>query len=171
MFDKLVDVLLEFLHLFKFWIVMNPYEKGVQLRLGRFIKVLEPGFHFLIPFGIDYCLAEHVVPTTHSLGDESVTTADGVSVGFHAVVTYKVNDIKKATLDVSDSDHAVRDATSGEIGRVMRAATWNEILAADFGDLLTAACRKRGWRYGIEILSIQLAGLAKARTIRLMNHT
>jgi regulator of protease activity HflC (stomatin/prohibitin superfamily) len=168
MFDKLVDVLLEFLHLFKFWIVVEPYEQAVVTRLGRFLAVLAPGFHWLIPFGVDYCLAEHVVPTTHSLGDESVTTKDGKSVGFHAVVTYRISNIEKATLEVADSDHAVRDATCGEIGRVMRESTWEQLLQSDLPEKLTAACRKRGWRYGIEILSVQLAGLALVRSIRLM---
>jgi regulator of protease activity HflC (stomatin/prohibitin superfamily) len=168
MFDKLVDVLLEFLHLFKFWIVCQPYEQAVLLRLGKFRRVLSSGFHWLLPFGIDYCISEHVVPTTHSLGDESVTSRDGKSVGFHAVVTYRISNIEKATLEVSDSNHAVRDATCGEIGRVMRELTWEQMLQSELPERLTAACRKRGWRYGIEILNVQLAGLALVRSIRLM---
>lgn len=168
MFDKLVDVLLNFLHLFKFWIVVQPYEQAVQLRLGHYQKVLTEGLHWLIPFGVDYCISEHIVPTTHSLGDESVTSQDGKSVGFHAVVTYRISNIQKATLEVADSSHAVLDATCGEIGRVMRESTWAQMLQADLPERLTSACRKRGWRYGIEILSVQLAGLALVRSIRLM---
>lgn len=168
MFDKLVDVILGFIHLFKFWVVFQPYEAGVQIRLGTFRKILNPGFHWLLPFGIDYCVAEHTTPTTHSLGDESVTSKDGKSVGFHAIVTYRVSNIQKATLEVTDVNHAVLDATSGEIGRVMRESTWEEMLAGDLQDKLSIACRKRGWKYGIEILSIQLAGLALVRSLRIM---
>jgi regulator of protease activity HflC (stomatin/prohibitin superfamily) len=168
MFDKLVDTLLNFLHLFKFWIVFQPYEAGVQIRLGKFRKVLEPGFHWVLPFGVDYCVAEHTTPTTHSLGDESVTSRDGKSVGFHAIVTYRVSNIQKATLEVSDVNHAVLDSTSGEIGRVMRELTWEEMLAGDLQDKLSAVCRKQGWKYGIEILRVQLAGLALVRSIRIM---
>jgi regulator of protease activity HflC (stomatin/prohibitin superfamily) len=168
MFDKLVDVILGFLHLFKFWIVIQPYEQAVQLRLGHYRRILSEGLHWLIPFGVDYCISEHIVPTTHSLGDESVTSQDGKSVGFHAVVTYRVSNIEKATLEVADSDHAVRDATCGEIGRVMRELTWDQMREPDLADKLTVACRKRGWRYGIEIMNVQLAGLALCRSIRIM---
>ena len=168
MLDKLIDFLIQCIELFKFWIVVHPYEAGVMMRLGRFIRVIECGFHWMLPFGIDHAITEHIVPTTHSLGDESTISKDGKSIGFHAVVTYKVRDIQKALLDVEDVNHAVRDACSGEIGRVMRESMWEEMLAEDILEKLTAACRKRGFRYGIEIMSVQLAGLAQVRSIRLM---
>src|SRR5271167_4211909 len=113
MLDKLIDLILEFLHLFIFWHVIDPYEQGLILRLGKFRKLIDCGFHWIAPFGIDKVLAEHIVPTTHALGDASITTADGKSVGFHAVVTYKVRDLVKAILEVESSDHAVRDACAG----------------------------------------------------------
>lgn len=168
MLDKLIELIIQFIELFRFWIVLQPYEEAVQVRLGHFLRVLGPGFHWKLPFGVDYIISEHVVPTTHSLGDESVTSQDGKSVGFHAVVTYRISNIQKATLEVSDSDHAVRDSTCGEIGRVMRESTWEQMLQADLPERLTSACRKRGWKYGIEILGVQLAGLALVRSIRLM---
>lgn len=168
MLDKLIDFIAQFIHLFKFWVVMHPYEAGVRLRLGKFHAVLDCGFHWMFPFGIDTQLSEHIVPTTHSLGDESTTSKDGKSVGFHAVVTYKVRDIQKAMLEVDDVNHAVRDACCGEIGRIMRESTWEEMLAEDMLEKLTSACRKRGFRYGIEVMAVQLAGIAMCKSLRIM---
>lgn len=168
MLDKLIDFLIQCIELFKFWVVVHPYEAGVLLRLGKFNRVIECGFHWMLPFGIDHAATERTVPTTHSLGDESTISKDGKSVGFHAVVTYKVRDIQKALLEVDDVNHAVRDACCGEIGRVMRGSTWAEILGEDMLDKITTACRKRGFRYGIEVMSVQLAGVAICRSIRLM---
>jgi regulator of protease activity HflC (stomatin/prohibitin superfamily) len=168
-FDLLISTILQFIELGKCWTVIDPYAAGVKLRLGKFVTVLESGFHWQWPLGIDKVMVEHIVPTTHSLGEESITSKDGKSITFHAIVTYKVNDIKKALLDISDVDHAVRDACSGECGRVLHESTWDEIIDVAILDTLTAACRKRGWRYGIEIMSVQLAGLAIARNFRLFN--
>lgn len=169
MLDRLIDFLVGCIELLRFWQVVAPFEEGVQLRLGKFHRVLACGLHFVLPFGIDHCLIQCVVPTTHSLGDESSTTKDGKSIGFAAVVTYQIRDIKKAMLDIEDVTHAVRDACAGEIGRVIRDSTWAEILAPEMLDKLTTACRKRGFRYGIEIMSTQLAGISLARSIRLMS--
>lgn len=168
MLDKLLDFVIQFIELFRFWVVIHPYEAGVQLRLGKFYKTLDCGLHWIIPFGVDHIASEHIVPTTHSLGDESITTADGKSLGFHAIVTYRVHNIKKALLDVEDVDHAVRDACSGEIGRVLRESTYEDIGFPSILTELTSACRARGFRYGIEILSVQLAGLALCKSLRLM---
>lgn len=171
MFDRLVDFVVQFADLFRFWVVLNPYEQGVLLRLGRFVRVVEPGLHFIWPFHVDHLIYQSVVPTTHSLGNESITSKDGKGVGFHAIITYKIHDIEKAMLEVSDTDHAVRDACAGEIGRVLRDHDWRDIIgSAEILDKLTAACRKRGFRYGIEIMSVQLAGLALVKSIRLMQN-
>lgn len=168
MLDRLIDFLIQFTELFKFWVVIHPYEAGVRLRLGKLHGVLECGLHWMIPFGVDHFIGEHIVPTTHSLGDESTTSKDGKSVGFHAVVTYKVRDIQKTLLEVDDVHHAVRDACCGEIGRVMRESTWQEMQGDEMLERLTAVCRKRGFRYGIEVMAVQLAGLAVCRSFRIM---
>lgn len=171
MLDKLIEFLLSILDLFRFWIVLLPFEQGVLLRLGRFVKVVEPGLHWMWPLHIDHVMYESVVPSTHNLGDESMITKDGKSCGFHAIVTYRIKDIEKALLEVHDDEHAVRDACAGEIGRVLRESTWLEISGeSDILDRLTAACRKRGWRWGIEIMAVQLAGLALVKNIRLMQN-
>jgi modulator of FtsH protease HflK len=166
--DRLIELLLECIGLLKFWHVIDPYEEALVLRLGKLNRHLQPGFNWVAPFGVERVYDEHVVPTTHSLGNESVTTKDGRSIGFHAIVTYRVRDIEKLLLEVEDGNHAVRDACSGEIGRVLRESTWEEICQADILDKLTAAGRKRGFKFGVEIMSVQLAGMALCRSIRLM---
>jgi regulator of protease activity HflC (stomatin/prohibitin superfamily) len=168
MLDRLIEFFISCIELFKFWQVVAPYEEGCQIRLGKFHRVLGSGLYFILPFGIDHCLIQCVVPTTHSLGDESITTKDDKSIGFHAVVTFQVRDIKKAMLDIEDVHHAVLDACSGEIGRVLRESTWAETRDPEMLDKLTTACRKRGFRFGIEVMAVQLAGISLVRSIRLM---
>lgn len=169
MLDRLIDLVVQCIELFKFWHVVDPYEEALVLRLGKLNRHLKCGFHLVYPFGVERVYDEHIVPTTHSLGNESVTTADDVPIGFHAIVTYKVRDIKKLLLEVEDGNHAVRDAACGEIGRVLRESTWEEIRRPEILDKLTAAARRRGFRYGIEVMDVQLAGLARCKSLRLMS--
>ena len=169
MLDRLIELVLQCVELFKFWHVLDPYEEALVLRLGKLNRHLQTaGLYWIIPLGIERVYDEHVIPTTHSLGNESVTTRDGKSIGFHAIVTYRVRDIEKLLLEVEDGNHAVRDACCGEIGRVLRESTWDEIREPEILDKLTAAARKRGFRFGVEIMSVQLAGMVLCRAIRLM---
>jgi regulator of protease activity HflC (stomatin/prohibitin superfamily) len=171
LFDRLVDLLIGCIDLFRFWCVIPEYERGVLLRLGKFVRECEPGFHWVLPFSIDHVIAQVVVPSTHSLGHESVTTKDGKAITFHAVCTYSIRDIRKALLEVEDVNHAVRDACSGEIGRVLHEATWEEIIGGEIMDKATAACRKRGFRFGIEVTSVQFASMSLTRNLRIFGST
>jgi len=170
MIDRLVEVLLQFIELFRFWVILPPYEGGVLIRLGKFVKVLEPGLHWILPMGIDRTEHEHMVPRTHTLGDQSVTTLDGKQVGFQAVITYKVRDIKVALLEVENSEHAIQDSCAGTIGHIMAQCTWDDIVKGEeVMDKVTTACRKRGFKFGLEITSCQFATLSLVKTIRLLN--
>jgi len=50
---------------------------------------------------------------------------------------------------------------------LIAAHTWEQIQAEDFAEVLTKACRKQAWRFGIEIQRVQLSDLTIARTYRL----
>lgn len=171
MFDKLVDILVEFVSLGKFWYVIEPYEAGVKTRLGKFVTVLEPGFHWCWPLGVDHITTEHTVPRTHMLGPQSATTKDGKSIGFEAVITVRVRDIKAAILEVEHSEDAVRDSCAGTIGQVLGTATWADILDGDAVlEKITKACRLKGFRFGLEVMSVQFSSMALTRSIRLLQN-
>jgi regulator of protease activity HflC (stomatin/prohibitin superfamily) len=167
--DRLVDLLVQCLGLFRFWIVMAPYEAGVLLRLGKFVKILEPGFHWAIPFGVDQYEHEHTVPRTHTLLPQSVTLVDGKQVSLEAVITYKVRDIKTALLEVEDSEHAIHDSCSGTIAHSIMKCTWLELVESeDWEDRVLKACRARGFKFGLEITNVQFSTLALTKTLRLL---
>ena len=77
MFDRLLDLLVGCIDLFKFWIILMPYQGGVLVRLGKFVRELEPGLHWLIPFGVDQVLTEHTVPQFISLAESGIISKDG----------------------------------------------------------------------------------------------
>lgn len=167
MFDKLIDLLTSSFHLMAFLTIIQPYEQGVRIRLGKFSEVLDPGLHWKAPFAIDYIHKEHVVPKTDRLSSMATTTVDGRAVAFDAVITYRINDIRKAALEVEDVRDSIADACAGVIGTALAGATWESIRTGEVADGLTTACRKRGWKWGIEIQAVQLTGISLVRNLRL----
>lgn len=169
MLDRLVDLLVQCLGLFRFWVVMQPYEAGVLLRLGKFVRVLEPGLHWIWPFCVDQYEHEHTVPRTHSLMPQSVTLVDGKQVGFEAVITYKVRDIKVALLEVEDSEHAIHDSCAGTIAHTIMLCKWSELVESeDWTERVLKACRQKGFKFGLEITNVQFSTLALVKTLRLL---
>jgi regulator of protease activity HflC (stomatin/prohibitin superfamily) len=165
--DKLIDLFVASLRLMQFWTVVQPYEQAVRMRLGHYHSVLEPGCHWKLPFNMDYVHKEHVIPRTERLTGLATTTADGKAIGFDAVVTYRIEDIKKATLEVEDVRDSITDACSGVIGTLLAGATWADVLSGTALETVTRECRKRGRRWGIEVLAVQLTGVCLVRNLRI----
>lgn len=168
MFDRLIDFLVSFADLFKPFCVLQPYEEGVIVRLGQFERKIGPGgFHWMWPFHIDQMWHDNVVPQTHQLAGMATTTVDGKGIGFDAIITYRITDIEKAILKVNAVKDAIADTCQGIIGTTLSEATWEDVLHGRATEALTEACRKKGWRWGIEILQVQLSGVCLVRNIRL----
>jgi regulator of protease activity HflC (stomatin/prohibitin superfamily) len=165
--DRLIEFLLSIAGAFIPFTVVPEYQAGVILRFGKYVKTIEPGFHWKIPFHVDEPLVDNVVTTVHRIAGLAAVTQDGVAVAFDAVVTYRISDVRKALLEVHDVRDAVVDSCAGLIGTAMVALTWEHIVDGSAAETISAACRKRGFRYGVEIQGVQLTGVAKARTLRL----
>jgi regulator of protease activity HflC (stomatin/prohibitin superfamily) len=168
MFDRLLDIILQFLDLFKFWITINEFERGVILRLGRYHKTLEPGLHFFLPFGFDQTLTDNTVPRTVNLGEQGLTTHDGKTITVSAVVTAKISDIRKALIEVEHVDEALMDSCYATIGDLIVAHDWDTVRTPEFTETVTKACRKQAWRYGLEVLRVQFADRIPSKAIRLL---
>jgi membrane protease subunit HflK len=100
MFDKLVDLLIQFIRIFQFSLVVKPYQLGVRLRFGKFHATLNPGVHLFFPFWIDSVILENSVTETMRVKPQSLTTKDGRSLVISAVITFHIEDIRTFLLDV-----------------------------------------------------------------------
>lgn len=169
MIDRLLDFLLEILDLFRFWTVIDAFEEGVVLRLGKYSRTIGPGLHLMLPFGLEEDMTESVVPTTKNLGPQSLTTFDDVAVVVSGVITYRIHDIKKVLLEVEDAETCLEDSSYGVIGEMVNHTEWDSLIDAEFHEELSKMIRKRAWRWGIEVMQVQLAEVAKCWSVRLWN--
>ena len=167
MLDRLIDALIQWASWFIPFVVLDAFQRGVVLRFGILHRELDPGFHWIIPCGVEHVLDDNVVPRTVNLQSQSLTTSDGVSVVVGGVVTASISSIRKAILEVEAVDDALRDSCLGVISQQVRASTWAQLQAVDFTTELTEACRKQASDYGIRIKRVQLSDIARVRAIRL----
>lgn len=167
MFDRIFEILgAIWEHLIPV-VIVDPYEGAVLLRMGTFKRELPGGgWYWKVPFA-DRVIPEHVVPRTERISGLATTTLDAKSIGFDAVVTYRISDIVKATLEVSALKDAIADSCAGIIGTELSNSTWDDIAHGRTTESLALACRKRGWRWGVEVMSVQLTGVALVRNFRI----
>ena len=85
--------------------IINQYERGVVLRLGKYSRTLEPGFRVIIPY-IDKMTKVDVRTTPMDVPKQEVITRDNVTVNVDAVVYSRVIDARKAVLETTNYRYA-----------------------------------------------------------------
>lgn len=81
--------------------VINQYERGVVLTLGRFTGLREPGLRVIIPI-FQRMIRVDIRTTPMDVPKQEVITGDNVTVGVDAVVYFKVIDAPKSVLENSN---------------------------------------------------------------------
>ena len=169
MFGKLIDFLVSVLDLFRFWTVIDPFELGIVLRLGRYSRTIKPGFHLLWPLAVEEVLSENVVPTTTNLSEQVLTCRDGVSIVAATMVRWSISDVRKTLLEVEDADEVLEDTCYGQTTRVIASLTWVEVQqVSNVERLLLAGMRRRSHQWGIKVHEVSFTDLAKAKVLRVV---
>ena len=169
MLDRLVDFLLASIRLFQFCVIVRTYQQGVVLRYGKFHRLIEPGFHWLIPFAIEEALTENVVLEIMTVGPQSLTTKDDIPIVISTKVSFTVVDVKTFLLSIEGAGQVIEDSTYGVVASYITARTWTELLAADdLANKLTIKVRAAAKIYGVDIVRVQLADFTRSRSLRLI---
>jgi len=48
--NSVKDLLDYILNIFKIWVIVQPWEQGLRVRLGKHIKLVNGGLYFKIPY-------------------------------------------------------------------------------------------------------------------------
>jgi len=107
---------------------VNQYQKGVKFQLGKFIKMVEPGWSLVFPIfqsmvKIDLRTKAVDVPYQEAI------TKDNVSAKINAVIYYKVADASKAVLEVENFWNAVSQLAQTTMRNVIGQMELDELLA------------------------------------------
>ena len=81
--------------------IINEYEQGVVLRLGRYVGLRTAGLKWIVPF-IDRMVIIDMRVTAEQVPPQDVITRDNVSVKVNAVIFFRVVQADRAFLQVTD---------------------------------------------------------------------
>ena len=154
--------------------------EGVVLRFGKFLKTVEPGLHFKLPFSIDRVA---VLPTRRQLKlefgfvtpgytnphqpgkdareERSMVTGDLNAALVEWVVQYRIEDPKQYLFDVRNPDQTLRDLSEAAMREVIGDRTVDEVITIGRQDIeITALARMqelaKRYMLGIRVDQVQL---------------
>lgn len=166
MFDKLIDFLMQFMEDIIPFKTINEWEKGVFLRFGKCIKVVESGLKFKIPF-VDKIWHTAVITQSIHLQPQTLTTLDEKGAVLKAIVRYHVQDVKKFLLNVMHASDVLVDTTQGVIRDTVEYSNWEDL--DDMCDDIQKEVQMIVQDWGIVIEKITLTDLGLVKTYRIMS--
>jgi uncharacterized protein (TIGR03000 family) len=141
---------------------------GVLFSFGRARKVLEPGFHPLIPV-VQKVRHTPVRSVTLDLPRQRVTTGDGLVYDVHTSIVYRVEDPIRAATAIDDVKRGVANLVPLVVHELMRGQT-RQTLAdrAALDHELAARARQALARWGLAVEQADMSSIAPTRpTLRL----
>jgi regulator of protease activity HflC (stomatin/prohibitin superfamily) len=164
MFDKLVDLLVRFSMDILPFVIVEQWNGAVQLRYGKFIKVLYPGIHFKIPF-FDSIIECPVITQSVNLPSQTLTTLDDESIVLKSIIRYRVSNIQTYLLGVMHANDVLIDTTQGMIRDVVELTTWDDLV--DVNETITNKVKEYVVRWGIEVEAVTITDLGIVKSFRI----
>ena len=110
--------------------VLNEYERGVVLRLGKYVGHPKgPGIIWIIPF-VDQIIRVDLRLIAEDVPPQDVITRDNVSVKVNAVVYFRVVQPEKAVLDVMNYLYATSQLAQTTLRSVLGQNELDELLSS-----------------------------------------
>jgi regulator of protease activity HflC (stomatin/prohibitin superfamily) len=109
--------------------VLNEWERGVVLRLGRLLgRERGPGLIWLVPFGIDKMRKVDTRLLTMQVPPQEIITKDNVSTRITAVANFRVVNSLPAITQVTDYLYTTSQLAQTTLRSVLGQHTLNELL-------------------------------------------
>jgi regulator of protease activity HflC (stomatin/prohibitin superfamily) len=138
--------------------VAQQWERGVVLRLGRFVGLRGPGLFWIVPFvdTVSSWIDQRTITT--SFAAEQTLTSDTVPVNVDAVLFWMVHDAQKAALEVQEYAQAVSWAAQTALRDIIGRTDLTDLLRGreKIEAELQALIDQRSNPWGVTVSSVEM---------------
>jgi regulator of protease activity HflC (stomatin/prohibitin superfamily) len=146
--------------------IVNQYEKGIVMRLGKFHNLVPSGLAIIMPL-TDSVIRVDMREQVISVPPQKLITKDNVTVEVDAVVYYKVVDPVKSQFEVQDFGYACTTLAQTNLRNLIGDRTLDETLVAR--DMINTNLRHvldeatNGW--GVKVTRVEVQKIDPPRDI------
>jgi len=107
---------------------INEYERGVLFGLGKFKKVLNPGWNLVFPIFQSFKKVD-IRTKVADVPEQDAITKDNVSIRINAVIYYKIFDAAKSIIAVENFHFAVSQLAQTTMRNAVGSVSLDELLS------------------------------------------
>lgn len=154
-----------------FWVVVillfvsirqvNQYERGVKFTLGRFTKLVDPGWRIVIPVFQSMAKVDVRIKAVEVPYQEAITK-DNVSCKINAVIYYRIVDASRSVIEVENVWSAVSQLAQTTMRNVVGELTLDELLSErdQASNRIRELIATHTTNWGIEVQGVELKDIA-----------
>ena len=118
---------------------IDPAERGVVLRFGKYVSVLQPGPHIRFPRPIEEVRKINVERIETLTANSSMLTGDENIVDVEVAVQYRIKDAEAYLFRIADPDVSVQRVTESAIRDVIGQSTLDFVITEGRAEIATQA--------------------------------
>lgn len=153
--------------IFKTIIIVPERENVIVERLGKFLTVLKPGLHFLIPFFDRAAYRQEVREQVIDIPPQSVITSDNIQVEIDGLLYLQVMDAKKASYGIGNylaaSINLAQTTMRSEVGKITLGEIFSEREAVNSKIISEIDRASEPW--GIKVLRYEVRDISPTQHV------
>jgi hypothetical protein len=149
--------------------VANQWERGLVLRLGRYVGIRGPGLFFVMPI-LERARIVDLRVLTHDIRRQEVITRDNVPLAINGVLFFKVITVEDAIMKVQNYWFAVGQLAQTALRDVVGGMTLDDVLAERerIEKLIQESVEKNAQEWGLDITGIRLLDIELPEELKKM---
>ena len=140
---------------------INEYQRGILFTFGKFSKILNPGWHIVLPI-VNFYKKIDIRTKAVDVPEQDAITRDNVSVRINAVIYYKIFDASKAILAVENLYYAVSQLTQTTMRNAVGSVSLDELLTEreKISSTIQEIIDKATDDWGVSVSNVELKDIA-----------
>ncbi|MFO0920118.1 MAG: slipin family protein [Candidatus Saccharimonadales bacterium] len=140
--------------------IINQYERGIVLTLGKYTSTRKPGLNIIIPL-IQTMRKVDVRSTPVDVPKQEVITKDNVTVGVDAVVYFRAVDPAKAILETTNYSYATAQFAQAALRDVVGNVELDDLLSKrdDISLQIKQIVDSETDKWGIDVENVKLQNI------------
>ena len=140
--------------------VINQYERGVVLTLGRFTGIRQPGLRVVVPI-FQRLLRVDVRSTPIDVPKQEIITKDNVTAGVDAVVYFRVLDAPKAVLETTNYVYATSQFAQAALRDITGNFELDELLSKreEISEKIKEIVDAQTSQWGIDVENVKIQNI------------
>lgn len=149
--------------------IIFEYKRALKFRFGKYIKTLNPGFRWIIPF-VETIQIVDIRVITFNVNSQEVMTEDNVPCSIDGVVFFKINDPERAVLEVEEYKFAITQLAQAALRDVCGKVELDTILSKreEMGRNIKEIVELETKEWGIEINDVKIKDIQLPENMRRM---